>query len=256
VANLGQVAVLSGRATRQSLRNPQFLAPVLVLPTLFLIAYAGGVAGGANLPGFPAGAGMFEFQLGGDMLLSAMMAGVIGGVTQVVDIQSKFFDRLLLTPTSASAVVFGRLVGVGMLGLLGGVFFTVIGLVFGGRPAGVGGVLMMLLLQVLTAMGFGAVTVAIALRTGQGNAVQIFLPLGIVLTMFSSAFFPRHLLLSPLDTVAAYNPLSYIADGLHAPWIGGLTATVAWRAVVALAVIWLVGGLLCARALKHRAEAG
>jgi ABC-2 type transport system permease protein len=248
------LVALGARSARQTMRSPQFLAPVLVLPTLFLVAYAGGVASGDRLPGFPGGASVFEYQLGGVMLLSAMMAGVIGGIAQVLDIQFRFLDRLLLAPAARTTIVLGRLAGTGILGLLGGLVFVVIGLVFGADLAGPAGILWMLVLQALTAVAFGAVTAGVALRTSKANAVQVFLPLGIVLTMFSSAFFPRDLLRSPMDAIATVNPLTYLADALHGPWIGGTTGTVFVRSVIALAVLAAIGALLCGGSLSARAQ--
>jgi ABC-2 type transport system permease protein len=247
-----RIGALARRSARQTLRRPQFLAPVLVLPSLFLVAYSGGAASGAELPGFPPGATVFEYLLGGVMLMSAMMAGVIGGIAQVLDIQFRFLDRLLLSPAARTTIVLGRLAGTGLLGLLGGVVFAVVGLVFGADLAGPAGVVWMVLLQGLVAVAFGAVTAGVALRTRKGNAVQIFLPLGIVLTMFSSAFFPRDLLRSPMDAIAAVNPLTYLADALHGPWIGGTTGTVFGRSVLALALLAAIGAALCAGSLADR----
>ena len=43
-----------------------------------------------------------------------------------------------------------------------------------------------------------------------------------MILFLSSAFFPRALLETPIDTVAQYNPLSYIANGMRSPIIESL----------------------------------
>ncbi|MEU8181098.1 ABC transporter permease [Micromonospora sp. NPDC049044] len=254
MADLDALPALARRSARQTLSRPQFLAPVLLLPTIFLVAYSGGAASLRHLPGFPAGYGMFDYQIGGDMLLSAVMAGVIGGIAQIVDIQVRFIDRLLLSPVPRGQLLLGRLAGIGLLGLLGGVVFSVIAFVFGARPARVTDLLILFLLQALTAVAWGSITTGVALRTGKPSTVQTLLPLSIVLVMFSSAFVPRRLLDDPLDTIARFNPLTYVSDALHEPWIGGVTTATTVKALVALAVLGLIGAGLCAGSLRHRVE--
>jgi ABC-2 type transport system permease protein len=45
-----------------------------------------------------------------------------------------------------------------------------------------------------------------------------------VILFLSSAFFPTTLLSAPADWLAAYNPVSYIADGMRNPIIASISA--------------------------------
>ena len=56
------------------------------------------------------------------------------------------------------------------------------------------------------------------LRAKNASLVQGIFPVVFVVLFLSSAFFPQHLLSSPADLVAEYNPLSYIADGMRYRW--------------------------------------
>ena len=60
--------------------------------------------------------------------------------------------------------------------------------------AGFGGGLVVLVLGSLTAVGFGALGCAVALRTGSGEAVQGLFPLFFVFIFLSSSNLPRNLL--------------------------------------------------------------
>ena len=59
----------------QAFRRPQFLAPILVFPSLFLAINTGGAGRAVDLPQFPEVNGFLDFQLAGAMLQSTMLAG-------------------------------------------------------------------------------------------------------------------------------------------------------------------------------------
>ena len=59
------VAALSSRSIKQAFRRPQFLAPIIVFPTLFLAVNTGGAGRAVDLPAFPQVHGFLDFQLAG-----------------------------------------------------------------------------------------------------------------------------------------------------------------------------------------------
>jgi ABC-2 type transport system permease protein len=79
------------------------------------------------------------------------------------------------------------------------------------------GALYVLAIGTLAGTGFGALGVMIALRARNASTVQGIFPLVFVVLFVSSAFFPANLLSAPADVIAAYNPLSYIAEGMRQP---------------------------------------
>ena len=79
------------------------------------------------------------------------------------------------------------------------------------------GVLCVLAIGIVAGTGFGALGVMIALRARNASTVQGIFPLVFVILFVSSAFFPADLLSPPADVVAAYDPLSYIAEGMRQP---------------------------------------
>src|SRR5204863_7068141 len=117
------VAALSRRSIRQAFRRPQFLAPILVFPTLFLAVNTGGAGRAVDLPAFPQVHGFLDFQLAGSMTQSTMLAGVSAGVALALDIEGGFIHRLIVSPISRAAIVIGRLSATAVLGALSGVWF-------------------------------------------------------------------------------------------------------------------------------------
>ena len=86
--------------------------------------------------------------------------------------------------------------------------------------AGLGGVLVVLVLGSLTALAFGAFGCAAALRTGSGEAVQGLFPLFFVFIFLSSSNLPRNLLRTGwFHTVATWNPISYLIEGFRSLYI-------------------------------------
>jgi ABC-2 type transport system permease protein len=244
---------LARRALRNSFRRPQFLAPLLVFPSLFLAVNVGGLEQTTRLPGFADVNGFLDFQLAAAITQSILLGGVMAGVASALEIEGGFFDRLVSSPVPRGALVAGRLIAAGVLAIGQALWFLAIGLIFGAEiVAGVPGVLIVVALAVVSAIGFGAVGMLLAYRAKNASTVQGIFPLVFVVLFVSSAFFPRGLLEPPADWVADYNPLSYIAEGMRDPIISSITAsTVVEGFAAALLVVVVFTGLSLA-ALRGR----
>jgi ABC-2 type transport system permease protein len=196
-------------------------------------------------------------MLAGAMMQSMMLAGNSGGIAFAVDIEMGFTDRLFASPIPRFAIVLGRLAGTAALGLFASLWFLAIGLIFGADiEGGVPGALLAILLVTASALAVGGIGAAIALRTGSASVVQGLFPLVLVVLFLSTAFFPQELMIEPAKTIAQYNPLSFIVEGVREPIIAGIDATVTLEAVVAIAGIVVLGLVLSSRALKHRLRVG
>lgn len=216
---------LARRALRTTLRRPQFVAPLVVFPSLFLAVNVGGLHRTTSLPGFPHVHGFLDFQLAAAMTQSLLLGGVGTGIAVALEIEGGFFDRLVTAPIPRVAIVLGRLCAVAVLAVAQVLYFLAVGLVFGAHvEGGVAGALIVVLIGATAAIGFGGIGVMLALRARSASTVQGIFPLVFVVLFVSSAFFPRHLLTSPIDVIATYNPLSYIADGMRDPIVSAVSA--------------------------------
>src|ERR1700755_3256995 len=99
---------LALRTLRNVLRRPQFLAPLVLMPTLFLAINTGGLHRTTDLPGFPHVDGFLDFQLAGAITQSLLLGGVMQGIGTALEIEGGFFDRLVASPIPRVAIVFGR----------------------------------------------------------------------------------------------------------------------------------------------------
>jgi ABC-2 type transport system permease protein len=251
------VRALGARSIRQTFRRPQLISPIVVFPTLLLAIQTGGASAGVELPGFPPVQSFLQFMLAGAMMQSMMLAGNSGGIAFAVDIEVGFTDRLFAAPIPRFAIVLGRLAGTAALGLFAALWFLAIGLVFGAHiEGGIPGALLAIALVTASALAVGGIGAAIALRSGSASVVQGLFPLVLVVLFLSSAFFPQELMIEPAKTIAEYNPLSFIVEGVREPIISGIDAAHTLEAVAAILGIVALGLLLSARALRHRLRVG
>lgn len=256
-ADLRVVQALGMRSIRQTFRRPQLMAPIVVFPTLLLAIQTGGAGGAVSLRGFPPVQSFLQFMLAGAMMQSLMLAGNSGGIALAVDIEMGFTDRLFAAPISRFTIVLGRLAGTAALGLFSAVWFLAIGLVFGAEiHSGVPGALIAIALVTASALAVGGIGAAIALRTGTASVVQGLFPIVLVVLFLSTSFFPKDLMIEPAKTIAAYNPLSFVVDGIRNPMISGIDGSDMLGATLAIAAIAALGLVLSARALRHRLRVG
>jgi ABC-2 type transport system permease protein len=247
------VAALGRRSVRQAFRRPQFLAPIIIFPSLFLAVNTGGAGRAVDLPQFPPVNGFLDFQLAGAMLQSTMLAGVSAAIALALDIQIGFVDRLVAAPIARASFVLGRLAATGVLGLISGLWFIGIGLAFGAEiVSGVPGVLVVLALVGLNAIAWGTIGAALALNTGNPSVAQGIFPIVFVILFLSSAFFPENLLLEPAKTIAEWNPMSLIADGLRDPIISELSLGPTLEGLGGIAIVGAIGAALCARGVNKK----
>ena len=247
------VVALAARSLRNSLRRPQFLAPLVLFPSLFLAVNVGGLSHSTDLKGFPHVHGFLDFQLAAAMTQSLLLGGVATGIATALEIEGGFFDRLVAAPIPRVAIVLGRLAAGGVVAAVQVSYFLALGLIFGAHIAGgVLGVLCVLLIGTIAGVGFGAIGQTIALRARSAATVQGIFPLIFVVLFVSTAFYPQALLGSPVDVIAQYNPLSYIADGLRDPIISSATARPVLEGVAAALGVVLAFGALSVLALRGR----
>jgi ABC-2 type transport system permease protein len=256
-ANLRVVAALGARSVRQTFRRPQLFAPIIVFPSLLLAIQTAGAGRAVDLPGFPEVDGFLDFMLAGAMIQSTLLAGNSGGIALAVDLEMGFTDRLFAAPISRFAIVAGRLAGTAALGAASALWFLAVGLLFGAEIAdGVPGAVLVVVLVSLSAVAFGGIGASVALYTGRASVVQGLFPLVFVILFLSNAFFPANLMLDPASSVADYNPLSFIVDGVREPVIGGLSVAAVAEALGAIALIGAISIGLSALALRRRLRLG
>jgi ABC-2 type transport system permease protein len=221
---LRQTAALSGRSVLVTLRLPQSWFPALFFPLVLMAIFTGSFGGApGRIPGFPPVRSFLDFAVSGAILQGVLIGGVSAGAAFAADIEGGFFDRLVASPVSRVAILVGRLGGSVTLAIVQCGLFLSVAAIFGARvEGGAGGVLVLFVFAILLSVAVGGLGVVLALRTGSAEAVQGTFPLIFALLFFSSAFFPRETMTGWFRSVADWNPISHLVEGMRAQVIEGV----------------------------------
>ncbi|HKF79641.1 MAG TPA: ABC transporter permease [Thermoleophilaceae bacterium] len=244
-----QIGTVAQRSVLRTLRQPAMVVPALLFPMLLLAINAGGLDSATGLPGFPTDS-YLTFALALTFLQGTMFAAMSAGTNVATDIETGFFNRLSLTPLRRVALLVGQLSGVIVLALIQATTFLVVGLTAGaGLEAGPLGIPVIVAISLLSTLGFGSLGALVALRTGSGETVQGLFPLMFAALFLSSMALPRNLIeIDWFRTVATWNPVSYMLEGIRSVLIDG------WNGE-ALALGFLTSGGLAALALAAASSA-
>ncbi len=239
---------VAGRALRAVPREPEVLIPSLIVPLFFFAVNVGALA---DISSFAGVADYEAFQL--PVAIVFAVTGVSRASALVTDIQSGYFDRLLVSPVNRYSLLLGLMVADFALVIALSVPVLALGFVLGvSFETGVAGVLAFLLLAGLWGLAFTGFPYAIALRTGNPAAVNSSFILFFPFAFLTTTFLPQEALTGWLATVADYNPVTYLLAGLRALITDGWTPSDLLAAVAAVGAVGLVSFGLAFSALRAR----
>ncbi len=207
---MSAIRILAVRSVRNIRRLPSAFFPALAMPIFNMIVFAGTFFAVTKIPGFPT-----DRSINWYMPLGIMMGAAFGGVglgfTTIRDIETGFYDRMRMAPTSRLSLVLGPLVGTLVRIVMMTTLVIVLGVALGARfSGGVIGVLCLYAAALgLSTIGAGwGLGLAFKFRDMRAAAIM---QLSIFLVMFlSSAQVPLNVMSGWLHTVARINPATNI----------------------------------------------
>ncbi len=250
---MSRVYALAQRSVVRTLRQPAMVVPSIVFPLLLLSINSSGLNSATLLPGFPTDS-YFQFAIAIPFIQGALFSAMSAGTNVASDIESGFLNRLSLTPLRRVALMMGQLSGILALGLIQALAFLTIGIAFGdGLATGPGGVVVLLLLSLTITLAFGCIGAFVALRTGSGEAVQGVFPLFFAALFLSSMSLPRDLIATDwYRTVATWNPVSYMLEGIRSLFITGWDGEALFLGFACAGGLALIALTAAAAALRTR----
>lgn len=99
---------LARRAVTRIFRIPAAIAPIILMPMFFLIAFAGSYEAMVNVAGFPTD-NIYNWMLPYSILQGASFAGIGTAYSTANDLESGFYDRLLSAPVRRWTLIGGAL---------------------------------------------------------------------------------------------------------------------------------------------------
>jgi ABC-2 type transport system permease protein len=251
---LQQVIMMTWRTLITNLRVPAVILPPLIISVFFLLVYEASLSGAATF--FLRGQSYLGFILPLSVISTALSGAGVAGQSIVRDIESGYFDKLMLTPVSRAALLLGPMIAGAILLAFQTTLVVVMALLLGLEPAtGLPGLLAVIGFALLLGIGFSGFTVGIALRTGNAAATQsasfIFFPL----SFLTATFVPFDLLTGWIKTAALYNPITYMLDAMRTILNTGWDSTIILRGLsscLALGVVLFIWSLTSLRSRTRR----
>ena len=250
LADLWSVAI---RAIRALPREPEMVIPALVIPIFFFAVNIGSLEDFAQ-QGLP-GLDFRAFQLPTAIVFA--VTGISRANALVTDIQSGYFDRMLMTPMRRLSLLLGLMIADLVLVAALTIPVLLMGFAVGVRfETGVLGVLVFTALTGLWALAFTGFPYAIALKTGSPGAVGASFLLFFPFAFLTTATLPLEALTGWLATIARFNPMTYLLAGLRSLLYGGWHVRPLLEAFLAIAIVGTVSTVLALAALRGRVARG
>jgi ABC-2 type transport system permease protein len=247
------VLTIAGRALRAVPRDVEVIIPPIFIALFFFLVNVATLSNltQTNIPGFDYEA----FQMPTAILLG--VTGVSRAGALVLDVQSGYFDRLVLTPVRRFAILFGHMVADIAVACALTVPILITGYALGVRfETGIPGILVFIALAGAWSLAFAGFGYAIALKTGNPSAVNTSFLLFFPFLFLTSSYVPRDELSGWLDTVAGWNPVTYLLEGMRSLVFVGWDASAIAEAFVAVAIVATISMSLCFGALRGRVKRG
>lgn len=246
-----QVLMLTRRSLTVLLREPASILPGLILGVFFLLVYDASLSGAAAF--FLRGQSYLGFILPLSVLSTALSGAGIAGQAVIRDIDSGYFDKLLLTPVSRSALLLAPMIASAIVLVVQTGAVTGVALLLGLEPAtGLLGLLLLLVFALLLGISLAGILVSVALRTNSAAATNgasfLFFPF----TFLTAAFTPFELLDGWIRTAATLNPITYLLEATRALLNTGWEADLVIRGLVVTGVLLVLSFVLAYSSLVQR----
>jgi len=245
---LRAMGLLAAREVRLAVRTPAYLVPNLIVPIFFYFVTLG------SLEQFASQSGLANFE--GFLLPMALLFAVQGGsagLNMVTDIESGYFDKLLLTPASRIALLVGAMTADFFRIMMQALIVLFVALATGlNFETGLPGAVALILLASSFGLAYSGIGFAIALKTGNAQATQSMWFLTMPLMFMTSLFAPKEALADWLEVAATVNPMTYILDGMRALSMRGWVLEDIGPAMLAIACLGTFSMSLAFLALRGR----
>ena len=239
------------RAMRAVPREPEAFLPALFIPAFFFVVNIGALQDLTEaIPGAE-GFSYRNFQLPTAIIFA--VTGISRATALVTDIQTGYFDRLLLSPVRRLPLLLGLMVADFMLVVALCVPVLILGLLVGVTFAtGVLGVIAFVLIGALWGLAFTGFPYAIALKTANPAAVASSFLLFFPFAFLTSSTVPLENLTPWMRSIARFNPITYVLEGMRSLLSEGWDFSAIGKALLAIVILGSVSQAMSMLALRGR----
>lgn len=242
------VAAIVRRSLVAITRLPAAVGPILIMPIFFMLAFAGSYSAIVRIPGFPTD-NILSWFVPYACVQGAAFGGIGTGFSTARDIETGFYDRLLLAPVNRVSLILGPLGASSVRATFP--LFTVlpIGLLMGADFPGIVGLTLLTLTCVLmsSVTGLWALGVVYRLRTQRalglvqiGIFASLFLSIGQVPLVVMEGWLHGAARINPTTNLLRMARQGFLDEGIS--WSLTWPGLVAGAAMVAALTVWAVTG--------------
>jgi ABC-2 type transport system permease protein len=171
------------------------------------------------------------------VVLVAVLGGILGGYSIIIDVQKGYFRKMLVAPIARSAIASGKTLSYSLKVGVQAVIICGIAFVMGVTIAtGLVGIIAVILIAMLLCLAFGGLSLAVAVSAKNVEAHQAFLNmLALPLVFLSPSISSFESMPSWFAAIARFNPVTYAIESIRTITITG------WDLAVILPDLLVVG---------------
>lgn len=242
---------LSIRNIRQIWRPWLALIPSLFIPIFFFAVNAASLSAYAKVPGFP-NVSYKDFIAPTAIFTAIFFSAGNAGIELVQDITSGYFKKLTIMPINRLAIILGKLSEVAVQSVLQGGIVVVLLLAVGVHfNTGILGVIAIFVMLTFFAMAWSCIGMVAALRTQNARLVQSMFVLVFPFLYLTTSQSPKELLPKAFATIATYNPVTYIIEGVRALVLYGWDSKAIWQGFATAIILFVVLVLFTLNSFKN-----
>lgn len=249
----GDLFTVAGRALRSIPREPESFIPALFIPAFFFVVNIGALQDLTEA--FPVSE---DFSYTAFQLPTAIIFAVTGisrAPGLVTDIQSGYFDRLLLSPARRLPLLLGSMVADFALVIFLCIPVVILGLALGvSFGTGPLGFILFILMGALWGLAFTGFPYAIALKTANPGAVASSFILFFPFVFLTSSTVPLENLTPWMANIARFNPITYVLEGMRSLLEDDWDFAEVGKGLLAIGLLGAVSQTLALRALQGRVD--
>lgn len=231
--NLRLVWALVRRGLNEILRVPGASLPGVLAPAIFMFGTYSIFGKLVELPGFD-GDDYLNWILPVGFVQSAAFTGAATGVNLARDIESGWFDRILLAPAPRWVVLGGLICSAAIRVLLPCSLLLALGLAAGLSFPGPLGFAISFVAAALLAAAMAFWSCGLAMKFKSQDAAPLMQSSGFLLMQLTAVYAPIALLAPWMQTIAHVNPFTYVLDAIRSGYIATVTWADIWPGILAM----------------------
>jgi ABC-2 type transport system permease protein len=231
---------LSIRNIKQIWRPLLALIPSLFIPIFFFVVNSASLSAFAGVKGFPH-VSYKDFIAPVAIFTAIFFSAGNAGIELVQDISSGYFKKLIILPINRLTVLLGKLTEVAVQAFLQGGLVIILLFAVGVRfQTGFLGVLATFVMLMIFAMAWSCLGITFALRTQNARLVQSLFVLAFPFLYITTSQAPMKLLPPAMATMATYNPITYVIEGVRAMVLYGWGDPAIWKGFLVVVLLFAV----------------